>query len=149
MNLKHIINSLAQLAALREREAEQAGAELSRQQLLVSRYQRNLERLRQMLNEVGMHSAGHAVLASNSAHYKASLVDMIVAHRKALAAQEQATEAARTALECARQRHQRIDSALQQKRIELRHAFAARDQKRQDQMALQSWVHARHHATTH
>lgn len=146
MNLQHTVINLGRLVDLRNREVESLTAELARQHAVAERYRRNLQRMRQMLIEVGRSSAGCPILASNSAHYKASLVDMIAAHLRDLASQETVIEAARVALERATLRRERVDRALQGKQRALRHEREVRDQKRQDQLALQSWVHARHFA---
>lgn len=147
MNLQNTVTNLGRLVDLRNREVETLTAELTRQHAVAERYRRNLQRMRDMLVDVGRSSAGCAVLASNSAHYKASLVDMIAAHRRDLASQETLIEASRVALESATLRRERVDRALQDKQGALRQERNVRDQKRQDQLALQSWVHARHFAT--
>lgn len=142
MNLQHTVASLRRLAELRAREVEGLEAEQVQRQALAERARNSLRRMRELLEEVGRQSAHCPVRASNSAHYKASLVDMIAAQRRDLAAQEAAIEAARRALAEAALRRERVQRTLRDKQAELARGLASRDQKRQDQLALQSWVHA-------
>jgi len=142
MNLQHTVASMRRLAELRAREVETLEAEQARRQALAERSRNSLRRMRELLEQVGRQSAHCPVRASNSAHYKASLVDMIANQTRELARQEQALEAGRHALHEATLRRERVQRALQDKQAELSRVLSTRDQKRQDQAALQSWVHA-------
>lgn len=146
MNLQHTVASLQRLAQLRAREVEELEAEQARRQALAERSRASLRRMRELLLEVGRQSAGCPVMASNSAHYKASLVDMIAAQGRDLASQEAAIEAGGRLLADATLRRERVQRSLQDKQAELARERASRDQKRQDQLALQSWVHAHRYA---
>lgn len=149
MNLQHTVANLRRLAELRAREVERLEAEQARRQALVERSRHSLHRMRQLLEEVGRQSAGCPVMASNSAHYKASLVDMIAAQRRTLASQEMELEAGRRTLQEATLRRERVQRTLQDKQAELGRELARSDQKRQDQLALQSWVHANRYSAAY
>lgn len=148
MNLQHTVASMRRLAQLREREVEALEAEQAQRQALVERSRNSLRRMRDLLEQVGLQSAHCPVRASNSAHYKASLVDLIATQTRDLARLLEAMEAGDVALQDATLRRERVMRALQGKQAELGRSIATRDQKRQDQLALQSWVHAHRFATS-
>jgi len=142
MSMQGTLRSLTRLVELRARAVDATRAELARRHALAERMRQTLQRMHDLLREVGRHTAGSAVLASNSAHYKASLVDMIARQRRELSSHEALVEAARIDLEQVRLLHERLSRALETHHEALRRQAHARDQKRQDQLATQSWVHA-------
>ncbi|MCC4596678.1 hypothetical protein NRY95_07940 [Xanthomonas campestris pv. phormiicola] len=149
MNLEHTVATLDMLAQLRARELDAAGEELRKLHAIAERMRHNLQRMRDMLGELGRNDGGSAALASNSAHYKLSLLDMITVHSRDLRGQEARIQASRDVFDLASLQYERITRALHDKRGLLRQLRHAQDQKRQDQLALQSWVHARHARPTY
>lgn len=143
MSLERTVQSLSRLVELRERDVERMTAELASQQALRVRYQQNLRQMEHLLSTAGSSDMGCPALSSNSAHYKASLVDLIIDHHRDMQRHDEVIAASQQALTLANLRHKCLDVALQGKRQLLDRAQQAREQKQQDQLATQSWLRGR------
>ncbi|QAU24298.1 flagellar export protein FliJ [Dyella sp. M7H15-1] len=146
MNTERTVNSLSRLVELRERDVDRLTSELASQQAVRVRYVNNLERMEHLLATAAASDMGCPVLSSNSAHYKASLIDLISHHRRDLACHDADIEVSRQALITAALKHRSLGHVLQNKRHALHQQQHTREQKQQDQLATQAWSRARLHA---
>ncbi|KQP37180.1 flagellar FliJ family protein [Pseudorhodoferax sp. Leaf274] len=138
MNPHHPAPSLGRLAELREREVERRQTELAQQLADAERRRRNQERLDGLWRTST--TSGLLPLASlNCANYKQNVMELAERHRGDLSRQEQAVDRARLALLAATRRHGAIDQVLVQRLQEHARAQRSAEQKRQDEIARQSW----------
>ena len=149
MNVQRTVHSLSRLVELRAIEVDRLERALAGQLALRRRYEHNLQRMEHLLDTTASSDMACPVLSSNSAHYKASLIDLIGRHRRELADHDRAIDGSKAALRQAMLRHEGLDRSLQDKRRALQREHKAREQKRQDQLATQAWSrHRFHHATS-
>lgn len=132
--------TLSRLAALREREVEQRQGELARELADAERRRYNQERLEQLWRTSTTNATLLPELSLNCANYKQTVLDLASRHRDDLSRQEQAVAQARQALLQAKRRHGAIDQVLAQRLQEQVRALRAAEQKRQDEIARQSWL---------
>jgi flagellar export protein FliJ len=143
MSTERTVQSLSRLVDLRALDVDRLTGELAGHQAMRARYQDILARMEHLLATAASSDMGCPVLSSNSAHYKASLVDLIINHRRDLARQEATIEASQKALTQAALKHKSLDHALQGKRDVLERERQGREQKQQDQLATQAWLRTR------
>lgn len=139
-NKRHPEPALSRLADLREREVERRQTELAEQLADAERRRRNQERL-DTLWRTSTTSGTLSPLASlNCANYKQNVMELAERHRGDLSRQEQAVDRARLALLAAARRQGAIDQVLAQRLQEHGRALRSAEQKRQDEIARQSWL---------
>ncbi|GAB2592584.1 flagellar FliJ family protein [Dyella jejuensis] len=149
MSMQRTVDSLARLVQLRAHDVDRLTGELANRQALRMRYQDNLERMEHLLDTTAAGDSGCPALASNSAHYKSSLCDLIAAHRQDLARHDATIEASRQALTQAALKHECLERALQGKRQVLERQRHRHEQKQQDQLAVQAWCRNHSHSRVH
>ena len=149
MNSQQPAPALARLAALREREVEQRQLDLARQVADTERHRRNQTRLDELwqtsttsglLAEPTPQRRGlQPQLSMNCAQYKQTVLELASRHRDDLTRHELATDQAREALVLATRRHGALDQLLVQRQQLLAREQRAAEQKRDDEIARQSW----------
>lgn len=132
--------SLARLVALREREVEQRQTELAQQLADADRRRRNQERLDQLWRTSTTTGRLTPQLSLNCANYKQTVLELADRHRDDLSRQELAVDHARAALLSAARRHGAVDQVLAQRLQEQDRARRSAEQKRQDEIARQTWL---------
>ncbi|WP_326536808.1 flagellar FliJ family protein [Pseudorhodoferax sp.] len=132
--------SLSRLAALREREVERRQTELAQQLADAERRRRNQERLDQLWRTSTTTGTLTPQLSLNCANYKQTVLELADRHRDDLSRQEQAVDQARLALLTATRRHGAIDQVLTLRLQEHDRVLRSAEQKRQDEIARQSWL---------
>lgn len=153
MSEEHRTASLQRLVDLREREVERLGADLSARQATRNRYATNLARLEQLCEGSGASGAPSKragadarlslSLSLNCASYKQAVMRMAAAHRVDLSLFEADMAVARRALLAAARRHEALGQELARQRDTALKAKSSREQKRQDDIALQTWRRGR------
>jgi flagellar export protein FliJ len=152
MSEAHFLKSLGQLADLRKREVDRLSADLASREATRSRYLGNLARLEKLCETSGPSGAplqtgrsGHSgarlspPLSLNCGSYKQAVLRMADAHRADLALHEADMAVAKRALIAAARRRDAIDKELARQRRAVRRSQNTREQKRQDDLALQVW----------
>lgn len=139
MSPRHPAPSLSRLANLREREVERRQTELAQQLADAERRRRNQERLDTLWRTSTTSGTLTPMLSLNCANYKQTVLELAERHRDDLSRQELAVDQARAALLTATRRHGAIDQALAQRMQEHGRALRSAEQKRQDEIARQSW----------
>lgn len=141
------LRSLGTVVDLREREKDRLIGELSSKHALAARYRSNLERLQGLHDSAGTgggrSSAQLSVLSQNCGDYKQAVLRMADGHRQELVLHEAELALAQRALTLAVHRHEALDQVLERQRQQLRRTQAHGEQKRQDEVATQSWLRSR------
>ena len=145
-------SAIARLAVLRQREVEQRQGELARQLAEADRQRRSQERLDALWRTSTTSGTLEALpaadsraqrltpeLSANCSQYKQTVLELASRVREDLSRQEQVLDQARLALLHATQRHGALDQLLTQRRQALARAERTAEQKRQDEIARQSW----------
>lgn len=143
MSIERSVASMTRLITLRARDVERLTVELASQQAMRERYVRNLERMEDLLASIDIHGNTHAALSLNGAQYKGALIDLIATHRNDLVRHDAGMRHGRQALASAACKHAGLDHVLQDKRQLLSQAHRQREQKQQDQLAVQAWSRSR------
>jgi flagellar export protein FliJ len=153
MSEEHRTASLQRLVELREREVERLGADMSARQATRNRYATNLARLEQLYTGSGASGAPSRIagengqislsLSLNCASYKQAVMRMAAAHRVDLSLFEADMAVARRALLAATRRQEALGQELARQRDNALKAKSSREQKRQDDIALQTWRRGR------
>ncbi len=146
------VTSLARLVDLRAREVDRLGADMNTRRATRNRYERNVARLEQLCEGSGASGApvtgsrGVApsalvspALSLNCAAYKQALMKMVDAHRADLSLHDADTTVVQRALLAASRRHASLDQELERLRADTRKVRTVREQKVQDDVALQIW----------
>lgn len=139
MNARDPAPSLSRLVALREREVEHRQTELAHELADAERRRRNQERLDQLWRTSTTTGTLTPMLSLNCANYKQTVLELAERHRDDLSRQEQAVDQARLALLSATRRHGALDQVLNLRLAEQHRALRSAEQKRQDEIARQSW----------
>lgn len=138
---------LANVVDLRQREKERLIGELSGKRALADRYRHNLDRLQGLYESAGasgaLTSAQLSVLSQNCGDYKQAVLHLAAGHRQELQQHEAEMNVTQQALTLAVHRHEALDQVLERKRQDSRRAQACGEQKRQDEVATQSWLRSR------
>lgn len=140
MNADHPAPSLSRLVDLRERERERRQTELAQQIVDAERRRRNQERLDSLWRTSTTSGTLSPMASLNCANYKQNVMELADRHRDDLSRQELAVDHARAALLTATRRHGAIDQVLAQRLQEHQRALRSAEQKRQDEIARQSWL---------
>lgn len=147
MNMKRKFDSLAVVVDQREREKERLMSELAARHALAERYRNNLQRLERLsasLDQSAALSSAHLAAHSlNTGAYKQVVMTMADNHRAELHLHETETQFVRQALHHAVRRHAGLNRLLEdQQRLQQR-MQGQREQRRQDELASQSWLRNR------
>jgi flagellar export protein FliJ len=140
MSPRHPAPALSRLVDLREREVEQRQTELAQQLADAERRRRNQERLDQLWKTSVPTGRLNPQLSLNCANYKQNVMELAERHRSDLTRQEEAVVHARQALLSAARRHGAVDQVLSQRMQEHHRGLRSAEQKRQDEIARQSWL---------
>lgn len=147
MSEHHRLRHLATLTSLREREVDKRNADMVERGAVRRRYVGNIERLEKLCQSTGATSLGAAktipALSLNGAAYKQDVMKMTDAHRLDLSLHDAGMEVARRMLVSAVRSHEALDHELGRVHATLRHHRSKRDQKLQDETALQMWARRR------
>jgi len=153
MSEEHRTASLQRLVDLREREVERLGADMSARQATRNRYATNLARLEQLYTGSGATGAPprragadgriSASLSLNCASYKQAVMRMAAAHRVDLSLFEADMAVAKRALLAAARRSEALGQELARQQDHALKVKSSREQKRQDDIALQTWRRGR------
>jgi flagellar export protein FliJ len=153
MSEEHRTASLQRLVDLREREVEQLGADMSARQVTRNRYANNLARLEQLYAGSGASGTPSRradangrlslSLSLNCASYKQAVMRMAAAHRVDLSLFDADMAVAKRALLAAARRQEALSQELTRQRDSALKAKSSREQKRQDDIALQTWRRGR------
>lgn len=153
MSERHRTASLQRLVDLREREVERLGADMSARQATRNRYAANLARLEQLYTGSGATGAApkragadariSVSLSMNCASYKQAVMRMAAAHRVDLSLFEADMAVAKRALLAAARRSVALGRELARQRDSALKVKSSREQKRQDDIALQTWRRGR------
>ena len=148
-----VVKSLSTLVNLREQEVERLTTDVAAKQAVRERYRRSLARMEQLCRDSGASSdaGGDTVpgaltpmlspaLSLNCAAYKQSVMQMADAHRADLALHEADMAVAQRALHAAVNKREVLDTVLQRQLGTLQRQQAAREQKREDDLAAQVWM---------
>lgn len=144
-----VVKSLATLVNLREQEVDRLTTDVAAKQAVRERYRRSLERMEQLCEDSG--ASGDTVpgaltpmlspaLSLNCAAYKQSVMQLADAHRADLALHEADMAVAQRALHVAVNKREVLDTVLQRQLGTLQRQQAAREQKREDDLAAQVWM---------
>ncbi len=137
------IAALAAVVELRERDKSRLMRELANQRALAERYRNNLARLEELCASAGASAATNgaqlSVMSQNRGDYKQAVMHMAASHRGDLQLQEAEVNAAQLALTRAVHRHEALDQVLCRRREDQQTGASRQDQKRQDELANQSW----------
>jgi flagellar export protein FliJ len=150
------LTSLAKLVDLRAREVDRLGADMNTRRAIRNRYADTLTRLEQLCEGSGASGApvknGRDVapsalvspaLSLNCAAYKQAVMKMADAHRVDLSLHDADTAVMQRALLAASRRHASLDRELERQRSGARRSRTVREQKAQDDVALQMWSRKR------
>lgn len=141
------IASLAALVELRERDKQLLLAELVAKRELAERYRNNLARLERLCESAGASGSASgaqlSVLSQNRADYKQAVMRMAEGHRNELKLHESDMHLAQQTLTAAVHRHEALDQLLARQREDRQRSRSRNDQKRQDELASQSWLRER------
>ena len=140
MSTEHTIASLGTLVRMRTSELERLQAELASQEALRTRYRANLERLAELTAASGASGALAPALALNCGSYKQSVIALTDTHRTDLGLHEATMARGQQALNAAWARRELLGQVLEHQRGQAAAAADARDRKRQDELATQSWL---------
>lgn len=140
MNTRDPAPSLSRLAQLREREVERRQTELATQVADAERRRRNQERLDSLWRTSTTSGTLTPQLSLNCANYKQTVLELADRHRDDLSRQELVVDQARQALLLAARRQGVIDQALAQRLQAAAQVRRTAEQKRQDEIAGQSWL---------
>lgn len=156
MSGPHFLKSLGRLADLRAREVERLSADFASREATRSRFLGNLARLEKLCETSGASGAplqtgrsgsrGGQLLPSlslNCGSYKQAVLKMAHAHRVDLALHEADMALARGALIAAARRRDAINKELARQQRTVRRSQNTREQKRQDDLALEVWRRGR------
>jgi flagellar export protein FliJ len=153
MSDKHRTASLQRLVDLREREVEKLGADMSARHVTRKRYVGSLARLEQLYEGSGASGAPpkraaataqlSPSLALNCAGYKQTVLKMTAAHRVDLSLFDADMAVAKRALLAAARRQEALSQELARQRRNASRVASVREQKRQDDIALQTWRRGR------
>jgi flagellar export protein FliJ len=128
---------------LREREKERLQGELAAKHALAERYRKNVVRLEELCASAGpsgsLNGAQLSVMSQNRGDYKQAVMRMADDHRNELHLHEAAMRIAQQALTVAVHKHEALDQVLARRREGLQRSEARGEQKRQDELATQSW----------
>lgn len=140
------LRGLASVVDLREREKDRLLAELATKQALAERYRNNLARLEDLCQSVGgaraLTGAHLSALSQNRGEYKISVMQLATGHRSELQLHEADMRLTQQALVSAVHRHEAMAQILARQRESVRSALNTREQKSQDEIAIQSWLRA-------
>lgn len=146
------LNSLKRLVELREREVDRLSADVAAKHAVRDRYRANLERLEHLYRSSGASGSPlparqgavlSPVLSLNCAGYKQAVMKMAEAHRTDLSLQEADVAVAQRALAAAVRRHESLDLVLERQLQGMRRLRESTEQKRQDELASQTWWRGR------
>jgi flagellar export protein FliJ len=151
MNEDNRLRGLERLSFLRERQVELLSVDMTSRRTAQRRYARNIERLEELCRSSGASSASgrapapalSATLSLNCAGYKQAVMKMTDAHRVDLSLHEADMELAQASLAAAVRRREALDHVLERARQGARHLRNRREQKRQDETAIQVWKRRR------
>jgi flagellar export protein FliJ len=138
---------LARLTSLRERQVEQLSADMVDRRAVQRRYMGNIERLEQLCESAGPSGAAPRgavpALSMNCAAFKQAVMQLTAAHRVDLSLHEADMAVAGRTLAGAVQRHEALDQVLARARAGAQQMQKRRDQKLQDETAVQTWTRSR------
>ncbi|MBX5461008.1 MAG: flagellar FliJ family protein [Steroidobacteraceae bacterium] len=156
MSEPHFLKSLGRLADLRAREVERLSADFASREATRSRFLGNLARLEKLCETSGASGAPLQTgrsglpgarlspsLSLNCGSYKQAVLRMAHAHRVDLALHEADMAIARRALIAAARRRDAINKELARQQRTVRRSQNTREQKRQDDLALEVWRRGR------
>jgi len=138
-----VSRALDRLLALRERELERLSAQMASHQAVAQRFRDNLGRLDALWQHCGASGELPAPASSTAADYKQAVMRLADTHRAGLAQHEAETAVAQRALSAAAGRHEGLSLVLAQRRTEARQAGERREQRQQDELAVQMWSRGR------
>jgi flagellar export protein FliJ len=144
MSMPKSLQSLSRLVDLRAMDVNRLTAAMESKRVLRDRYRGNLERLEKLCAGSGASSSSLSpALSLNCAAYKQAVMQLAHEHRQDLALHEADMAVAQRALSAASCKHEVLGQVLEQRRHCLREEQKAREQKRQDELAAQSWLRGR------
>lgn len=147
------IDRLGLLVQLRQREVERLSAEMADKRATQQRYLNNLARLDELC--LGSGASGmqrhpdrqsqllSPALSLNVGGYKQAVMNMAAAHRLDLSLHEMEMQNTQRLMTEAARRHEALDQVLARQRAKLQRHRAMREQKRQDDLAVQVWLRGR------
>lgn len=145
------LRSLARLSLLRERQVDHLSADMTGRRAVQSRYIGNIERLEALCRTTGASGASareptpalSPALSSNCADYKQAVMKITDAHRLDLSLHEADMDLARRTLATAVRRHEALEQVLERARAGLCQVQRRREQRLQDETAIQTWTRGR------
>lgn len=143
MTISKPTRSLERLVDLREREVDRLTADMAAKTALRERYRNNVERLESLYRSVGATGAWSPALSLNCAQYKQSVMQLADAHREDLTLHEADMAVAQQMLMAAARKHEALSHVLEQRQNQVRHTQTVHEQKRQDEVATQTWFRGR------
>lgn len=143
MNRQAATGSLSRLAELRDREVNRLNAELVARRSVRARYLDNITRMDDMYAASGPSGALSMALSGNCAEYKLAVLQMADIHRHDMMLYEADMAVAQRALTGAVRRSEALSTLLAQRQASLLREQAMREQKSQDDLAVQMWSRQR------
>lgn len=141
MTQRRHIKSLEKVTLLREREVDRLSADMSGRRAAQTRYVNSIARLEQLCQSSGASGANSSpAQALNCGAYKQGVMKMAEAHRVDLSLHEADTAVAQRALITATHRREAFSQALEREREAVRQSQSKREQKVQDETAVQVWT---------
>jgi flagellar export protein FliJ len=145
MTTERTVKSIDGLIAARQGRIDRLTTEVANRQSTCRRYSEQIDTIDRLRTDAASKvDRSSPALAVNCAGYQQSMATLAHEHRRLLALQEADLQAARRRLtELALQR-ERWQKALELRRGVLIRQQNVREQKRQDELASQSWLRSRH-----
>jgi len=131
--------SLARLVDLRKQEVDRLAVDLATKQMVSGRFRKNIERLEGLRDTVGASAGASPALAMNSANYKQSVMLIADAQRIDLSLHEADLALARQSFTALSMKHLVLEKVWKKQECHLKKMAASADQKKQDELAAQSW----------
>ncbi|MFT4173481.1 MAG: flagellar export protein FliJ [Rhodocyclaceae bacterium] len=136
--------SLRTVVDLREREKDRLVGELAQAQNVSDRHRKTLTRLEGLYQSAGASGAQRAAhmsaLSLNCGEYKQVVMRIADAQREQVAAHDAQLAQTRSALTQAVHRHEALGQVLARQQTELLRQAERQEQKRQDDLATQTWL---------
>ncbi|WP_206995176.1 flagellar FliJ family protein [Trinickia mobilis] len=145
MTAERTVKSIGGLMAARQGRIDRLTTEVANRQSTCSRYREQIDAIDRLRADAAKKAdRSLPALAVNCAGYQHSMATLALEHRRLLALQEADLQAARRRLTELVLQRERWQKALELRRGALVRQQNVREQKRQDEMASQSWLRSRH-----
>lgn len=136
------IRTLQTLIHLKDQEVDRLSAEVAQKVALRQRMTRNIDQLQTLAQGCQVFASGRnsALLAANGAGYKSVMLDVAHQQTQDLKLHEADLLISQNALNDASRRKEVLTLANNHRATQWRRTEAAKDQKRQDELAAQTWM---------